>query len=80
MHPGKTPLRLAVAGEKGFEAEVTATRAGVSPVPSLLLGLISRFGEESVQPVCLNPSALLPPSRKRGRAGRGESTLGGGTH
>jgi DNA polymerase-3 subunit alpha len=75
-HPGKTPFHLKLRrGE--FEADLTATRAAVRPVPALLLGLAELLGPEAVHPVCLGLGGLVAPGangrrRRRGAAAKAE--------
>ncbi len=79
-HPGRTPLHLRIHGDD-FEAEVDATRATVSPVPTLLLGLVEIFGEDAVAPVCLNAVDSVPQGRRKGgRPSRAGRALQGGSH
>ncbi len=78
-HPGRTPLNLRIL-EGDFEAEVTATKASVEPVPALLLGLAGLLGPEAVEPVCLNPNGLLESSRGNGRRRRGMAANGQSKH
>jgi hypothetical protein len=75
-HPGRTPFHLKVRRDE-FEAELTATRAAVQPLPSLLLALAELLGPEAVHPVSLGLSGLVAPGgngkrRRRGAAAKAE--------
>ncbi len=78
-NPGKTPLNLRIC-EGDFEAEVTATRASVEPVPALLMGLVDLLGEDAVQPICLKAHGFAETPRGGGHRRRGMAANGQSKH